>query len=181
MPPDTPSTSTAAAPGRTSLHDRRGLEPEAVLEQLAARCVAVLDDVTAAGVLLLTAAGGGVRVAAATCPSGRALEMFAAATNTGPGVDALRTGAQVSCPHIDRDTAVWPGYSAAARDGGFRGAHALPLRGGGRTLGALSLLDTRRRILDSDQRALGQALADDATLAWLHEDTQHTRAVPHLA
>lgn len=169
MPPESHPTAPAGT-------ERVRLPPPmyvGVLEQLTDRCVAVLD-VAAAGVLF-TAPGGGLRVAAASSPRCQALEMFAAATDTGPCVDALRTGAQISCPHIDRDSAAWPGFAAAARRGGFRAAHALPLRHQGEVIGALSLLDTRAHTLDPDQRALAQTLADDTATALLRD---HDHSAP---
>lgn len=144
-----------------------------LLVQLARRCLAVFD--VAAAAVLLVSPGEPVRVAAATSPGCHALASFAAATETGPGVEALRTGAQVSSPHIDRDTAAWPGYGAAARRAGFRSAQALPLRSGRRVVGALYLFDIRTRSFDADQRALGQAIADDTTTAWVHHDATHAR------
>lgn len=144
--------------------DRR--YPDPLFGALVLRCVAELD--TAAAGVLVAEVGGRLRVAAASSPQGRALEMFAAVLCTGPAVDALSTGAPVRCPDVDLDTVHWPGYAAAARDAGFRAAHAVPLRHGGMVLGALSLLDTRPRTLGDDHRDLAQRYADEAAATWHH-------------
>lgn len=132
--------------------------PVHALDALVARCLVELD--VAAATVLVIDPDGALKVAAASSNRSRQLEGFAVATDSGPGVDAARTGAQVCCPQIDTDVAGWPGYAAAARWTRFRAAHALPLRHGGKLLGALTLLNTCPRTLTEADRDLGQALAD---------------------
>lgn len=174
MPPESTrrdQSSTTAVAGEGTLVTDREIDGRDLLDVLTRRCVQSLD--IAAAAVILADPDGGLRVAAASSPRSRLLEVFAVAAETGPCVDALRTGAQVACPHIDLDTDPWPGFAVAARDAGFRGAHALPLRHHEEVIGALTLLDTEPRTLTALDRDLAQTLADAAALALVDDRTAH--------
>jgi GAF domain-containing protein len=63
----------------------------------------------------------------------------------------------------------WPSFARAARTSGFAAVHALPMRLRDETLGAISLFSDVPGPLDEDTIALGQALADAATIGILHQ------------
>lgn len=129
-----------------------------------------LVDVAAAGVILR---GGQDRLQVAATSSHRAelLELFAVQTDDGPCVDCVRTGEPVSSPDLQASALRWPRFAAAARECGFRSAHALPMRLRDDVLGGLTLLGTEPRGVGADDLALAQALADVATIGILQQRT----------
>lgn len=141
-----------------------------MLTMLAERSVELLD-VTAAGIILTDGNAGGLSVAAASSERSRLLEVFAVDIDGGPCVDCLRTGAPVIVYDLDAETARarWPRFCAEATAGGFRAAHALPMRHRDQVIGVLTLLHTGPHTLTEPDARLGQALADAATIGLLHE------------
>jgi GAF domain-containing protein len=66
----------------------------------------------------------------------------------------------------------WPNFiSAVGQRGTFRAVHALPLRLRGQAVGVLSLFHRTPGALPAEDLALGQALADVATIGILRERT----------
>jgi GAF domain-containing protein len=64
----------------------------------------------------------------------------------------------------------WPRFvEAVAQRGVFRAVHALPLRLRGQAIGALNLFSSQPGALPPAELALGQALADVATIGILQE------------
>ena len=127
-----------------------------------------LLGVAAVGVLL-TDARGGLSVAAASSERSRLLEVFATAIDAGPCVDCARTARAVTCEDFDAECERWPRFSAGAGEAGFRAVHALPMRLRGELIGVLTLLHTAPHVLTAEDRRLGQALADAATIGMLSE------------
>ena len=73
-------------------------------------------------------------------------------------------------PRSGRGTPRWPRFAAAVADrGAYRSVHALPLRLRGEPIGALNLFHRQPGPLPADDLALGQALADMATIGILSE------------
>ncbi len=100
----------------------------------------------------------------------------------GPTGTAIRTGRPVVCRniHTDPDFLPWrPG--ALAR--GYASSIALPLRGGGRCLGALNLYAEEPDAFDTDETRLLQELADDLGygIAALRTKAAHDAAQRALA
>lgn len=144
------------------------------LHTLTARCVQLLD-VDAAG-LLLTDGQGTLRVVAASSERTRLLELFQLQADQGPCLDCFHTATAVSVPDLAAAAAGrWPRFTAAAAEVGFSAVHALPMRLRSDVLGALNLFNTAPGALDEDQRRIGQALADIATVGLLQQRAIHRR------
>ncbi|HWM04737.1 MAG TPA: GAF and ANTAR domain-containing protein, partial [Actinophytocola sp.] len=78
-------------------------------------------------------------------------------------------GAPVSVPDL-ADATQWPAFTAAvAEAGAFRSVHALPLRLRREAIGAMNLFHRAPGPLPQADLALGQALADVATIGILQE------------
>jgi len=140
----------------------------ALLDQLVGHCAALLDA-DAAG-LLLGDSRRELRVVAATSEDAELMELLQLQADEGPCLECYRTGAPVSVADL-ADTAVrWPRFAAAVADvGAFRSVHALPLRLRGQAIGALNLFRGEPGPLPGPDLALGQALADVATIGILQE------------
>ncbi|WP_373866170.1 GAF domain-containing protein [Cryobacterium levicorallinum] len=86
----------------------------------------------------------------------------------GPCVDAYRSGAVITLRNIAADGCRYPNFQTALSQG-FQSVDAIPLRFRPNTIGALNLFRTRIGALSSEDSAIGQALADVATISLLHE------------
>ncbi|MEU9078408.1 GAF and ANTAR domain-containing protein [Kitasatospora sp. NPDC004745] len=73
----------------------------------------------------------------------RRLEALQIAAGEGPCLDCHRTGETVVEADLDAARSRWPRFVPRALDLGFRSVRALPLRLGGRTVGALNVFDDR--------------------------------------
>jgi hypothetical protein len=62
-------------------------------------------------------------------------------------------------------------------EAGFGATHALPLRLRGTIIGALNLFSTGTAPLSDDDVAVGQAMADVATIGLLHQRSLHEQTV----
>lgn len=134
-----------------------------LLTHLADRSVKVLD-VTAAGVMLV-APSGLLQVVASSSDAMRVLELYELQADEGPCVDCYRDGEPVVNLDLAATTTSWPRFASMAVAAGFRSVHALPLRLRGRTIGALNMFGAHPGVLDDDDAAAAQALADIATIA----------------
>lgn len=65
----------------------------------------------------------------------------------------------------------WPEFQTAALSQGFRSVHAVPMRVHGKIIGAMGLFGERPGALTQEDAAIGQALADVATISILQERT----------
>ncbi len=135
---------------------------------LAERSVELLA-VDAAGVILSDQRGGW-RPAAGSSERADLVELFAAQTRQGPCFDCVASGAPVTSADLSaaRELSRWPKFAPAALDAGFRAASAVPLRLREQTIGALTLLNHAPTELKDETIAVGQALADVATIGILH-------------
>ena len=136
---------------------------------LTERCVELLDA-SAAGLLLADSAGQ-LRVLAATSEAIETVELFQVQNHEGPCQDCFGSGRPVSAPDLSAETARWPRFAPVAIEGGFRSAHALPMRLRDRVLGALNLFRAEPAQMTPADLATGQALADVATIALLQSRT----------
>lgn len=138
-----------------------------MLDQLVTHSVTLLAA-DAAG-LMLADAHYDLRVVAASNDGAELMELLQLQNDQGPCLDCYRTATPVSVPDLataDR----WPAFTAAvAQAGGFRSVHALPLRLRGTSIGALNLFHHNPGPLPDTDLALGQALADVATIGILQE------------
>jgi transcriptional regulator with GAF, ATPase, and Fis domain len=127
-----------------------------------------LLDVASAGLLLADGLGV-LHVVAASSEDTRQLELFQLQRDEGPCLDCYRTGEPISVPDLAAAADRWPQFVAGARIDGFASLHALPMRLRDNHLGALGLFGTRIGALNDQDLALGQALADVASIALVQE------------
>jgi hypothetical protein len=137
------------------------------LDTLAGRAVDLLG-VTACG-LLLVDHHQVLNLVAASSEQTRLLELFQLQNSEGPCLDCYRSGMPVECPDLARVGERWPLFAPAARNSGFAAVQALPMRLRDVTIGAMNLFSSVSGALDPETVALGQALADVATIGILHE------------
>ena len=103
------------------------------------------------------------------------LELFELQSSQGPCMDCFTSGE----PLVNIDVAADVGPLAAVRRraavAGYRSAHALPLRLRGHVIGAMNLFSVAEVPLTAEDVALGQGMADIATIGLL----QQRRALEH--
>jgi len=137
------------------------------LDRLAVRCSELLE-VTACGILLADPQGVLNLIAASTAEA-RLVELTQLQNSEGPCLDAFRSGRPVQRADLSDDDPRWPVFTAAAREAGFLSVQALPMRLRDVVIGAVNVFSDRAGPLDDDTIALGQALADAATVGILHQ------------
>jgi transcriptional regulator with GAF, ATPase, and Fis domain len=138
-----------------------------LLNTLTTQCARLLD-VASAG-LLLADRFGVLHVLAASTEHTRQLELFQLQRDEGPCLDCYRTGAPVAVADLSLATDRWPQFVAGAEIAGFASVHALPMRLRANTLGALGLFGSTVGALNHEDLTLGQALADVASVALVHD------------
>jgi GAF domain-containing protein len=140
-----------------------------LLDRLAGYCVELLAAETAG--ILLADAQRNLRVVASTNEQTEWMELLQLQADEGPCVECFRTGTPVSVVDLSEATHRWPRFAAAAlaHRESYRSVHALPLRLRGEPIGVLNLFHRRPGSLPPADLALGQALADTATIGILSE------------
>ena len=138
-----------------------------LLATLTSDCARLLD-VASAG-LLLADGRGVLHVMAASSERTHELEVFQVQRADGPCRDTYLSGEPVCAPDLQAESERWPLFVPAARQAGFASVHALPLRLGEVTLGALNLFGASVGALNEQDLSLGQALADVATVALVQD------------
>jgi hypothetical protein len=137
------------------------------LDRLAARCAELLG-VSACGVMLADHLGV-LNLVAASTEEARMVELAQLQGAEGPCMDAYRTGTAIQHSDLNGPGQPWPAFARAARASGFAAVHALPMRLREQALGAVNLFSAVPGPLDFETVALGQALADAATIGILHQ------------
>ena len=139
-----------------------------LLDRLAGYGVELLAA-DAAGILLIDA-NSKLRVVASTNEQSDWMELMQLQSDEGPCVDCLRSGAAVSVADLDDAAGRWPRFVAAFTEReSYRSVHAIPLRLRGEVIGALNLFRHEPGAMAAADIALGQALADVATIGILSE------------
>lgn len=138
-----------------------------LLHTLAERSVDLLEA-DAAGIILADQRGQ-LQVVASTTHEARIVELFALQVSEGPCLDCFESGRPVVNVRLDEAADRWPSFTASASEAGFRSTHALPLRLRDQVLGVVSLFCSRAATLSEDNLAVGQALADVASIGLLQE------------
>lgn len=137
------------------------------LSTLTERSVELLKA-DAAGVILNDLRGN-LHVVASTSDAAQLLELFELQNDEGPCLDCFKDGRAVVNVEIAEARLRWPRFSAAAAEVGYRSAHAIPLRLRDSVVGAMNLFCRDDARLSDEDVALGQALADIATIGLLQE------------
>ena len=119
--------------------------------------------------LMLANQQGSLEVVAASSEEARVLELFELQSSQGPCMDCFTSGEPLVNIDVAQMSARWPLFTAAAAVAGYRSAHALPLRLRGHVIGAMNLFSVTGSPLTTEDQALGQGMADIATIGLLHE------------
>jgi GAF domain-containing protein len=135
-----------------------------------------LLDAAAAG-LLLADPHGQLQVVASTSERSQLVEILQLQAGSGPCVESYQTGTPVAVEDIRSLNGRWPEFQAAALSQGFRSVHAVPMRVHGKTIGAMGLFGEHPGALSQEDAAIGQALADVATISILQERTLRESAL----
>ncbi len=145
-----------------------------LLTLLVERSVELLDA-SAAGLVLGDKAGR-LQHMVSTSEATELLELLQVEDQRGPCIDCFRNGEAVISDDLSKPSDLWPTFTAAAIEAGFRAAHSFPLRLRGRVLGSLNLFSTDPGGLTPADVLAGQALADVAAIAlcqfWAIRDMQ---------
>ena len=145
--------------------ERAQSDVPSLAEQLAAYCVELLPVDSCA--VLLADHDGELALVAAARSQAHVLGLLEVSSGQGPTVDAYHTTDTVRCDDLATAGARWPAFAPAALTHGAQAVSALPLRRGGRTLGAIALIRDRPGSLPEEAVELGQALADSAAVGIL--------------
>lgn len=137
------------------------------LHTLTERSVELLNA-DAAGVIL-SDQHGQLHVVASTSNRAQDLELFELQSDEGPCLDCFRTGRTVANVDLAEALVRWPQFSVASIGAGYKSAHAIPLRLRDNVIGAMNLFCVGESTLTAADVALGQALADVATIGLLQE------------
>jgi GAF domain-containing protein len=145
--------------------------------------IELLDRLVGYSVELLAADAAGIlladsqrdlRVVASSHEDAEVMELLQLQSDQGPCVECFRTGAPVSVPDLADAAGRWPVFVATvAEREAYRSVHALPLRLRGEAIGALNLFHRQPGALPDADVAVGQALADVATIGILQERAIH--------
>lgn len=146
-----------------------------LLQLLAERCVELLPA-DAAG-LMLADERGDLHLMAYTADRMRSVELFELQVAEGPCRDCYLSGKAVTNVSLPDAHARWATFTAVAVAAGFGSTHALPMRLRGRVIGALNLFTDLEVTLSEEDIAIGQAMADIATIGLLHERTLREQTI----
>jgi GAF domain-containing protein len=145
------------------------------MQTLAERSVELLG-VSAAGIMLADGEGR-LRHAACSNEQMRLVELLELQLEEGPCFDAFRSQASVRSNTATEVARRWPRFAPHARDGGFVGVTAVPLRLRGQAVGALNLFSEREGALGDDELEIVQAMADIATIGILQARSIHDQNI----
>lgn len=137
------------------------------LQNLAARCVELLG-VAEAGIVLADNRGE-LQLLASSSERMRLIELVELQRHDGPCLECWKERHAIRCDDLETAADRWPHFVPAALEAGFRSAYALPMRLRYEQIGALNLFANRLSGLAEEDEALGQAMADVATIGILQE------------
>ena len=137
------------------------------LHRVAERSVTLLECSEAG--LLLSEAGGALRVAACASERPEALYLLQSYCDEGPSYECVRKGRPILSEDLAADADRWPRFADAALSAGFKSVHAIPMRVRSETIGALNLFRAAPGATDSRDVAVGQGLAEIAAIVLLQE------------
>jgi transcriptional regulator with GAF, ATPase, and Fis domain len=137
------------------------------LDRLADRCSELLG-VSACGILVVDHHGV-LNLVAASSEQARLVELIQLQNSEGPCLEAVTTGRPVQHADLHDGERRWPRFAPAAVAAGYLSVQALPMRLRETTVGAVNLFGAAVGPLDDDTIALGQAMADAATIGIVHQ------------
>ncbi|MEQ8716317.1 MAG: GAF and ANTAR domain-containing protein [Acidimicrobiales bacterium] len=120
--------------------------------------------------VMLSDGNGGLRPVASSAHTNEILDLFEVQSTEGPGVDCYLSGEAILNRPIDA-SAPWERFRSRAERCGFQRVHALPMRLRSDRLGTVTVLSTSDTEIDQSASAVGQALADIATISLLQVRT----------
>ncbi len=127
-----------------------------------------LLDAQAAG-LMLADEHGNLQVVASSTEKCRIFELFELQHGQGPCIDSYRQGNQVTNIEAAEAERRWHGFGEVIKASSFTSVHALPMRVRTEVIGAMNIFLTRPGVLSEADIALGQGLADIATIGLLQK------------
>lgn len=127
-----------------------------------------LLPVDAAGIVV-TDEHGDLQVLASNSERSQLLELVQIKDDGGPCLLSYLHGEQVIIEDLRSAVQPWPEFAARAVEYGFLAVHALPLRLRADRVGALNLFCYEPGRMGTADYAIGQALADVATVGILHQ------------
>jgi GAF domain-containing protein len=131
---------------------------------LAERCVDVLD--VAASGLALADGNAGLQVMAASNEQAKLLELFQIQHDEGPSLESYRRDGAIVAEELAGGFDRWPRFGPAAANAGFSSVVAVPMRAGGKVIGALNLYGTVQQPVPAIPTArVAQAMADVTAVA----------------
>ncbi|GAA2020513.1 GAF domain-containing protein [Terrabacter terrae] len=133
-------------------------------------------DASAAG-LLMNSQTPEPEILSATTHSVHELELYQLQSGEGPCVDAVRTMARVSAWSHAEIEHRWGEVGVAITRAGYSAVSAYPLRWRSTCLGALNVFWARVPEVQAEADALGQSLADIATIVVLHPEHLSTEDI----
>jgi GAF domain-containing protein len=127
-------------------------------------------EVTGSGAVgIMLADHEGLRPMASSNEDARLLELFQVQHAEGPCLDCHRAGEEVADVDIADSADRWPVFAPRAAELGFTTAHCFPLRLREHVIGAMNIFRTDHRFLSDEERRVGRALADLATIGLMQE------------
>jgi GAF domain-containing protein len=132
--------------------------------------------VHAAGVMV-TDQRGHLRVMASSSERAHLLELFEVESDEGPCVECFSTGQPVSDTDLRVADPRWARFGHRAREAGFAGVHAVPMRLRDEVIGVLNLFSTQPGSLTDADAVLGRALANVTTIGLLQQRAIHHRDI----
>ncbi|WP_228709128.1 GAF and ANTAR domain-containing protein [Amycolatopsis keratiniphila] len=106
------------------------------------------------------------------------LERHPAVAEEGPALESFETGKDIAVHDLSAEVSRWPGYVARMAGKGYAAVSALPLRTMDETVGSIAFLSAETVVLSVEDRRLGRALADVATLCLLQQrELRHYRTL----
>ncbi|PVU82662.1 transcriptional regulator [Cellulomonas sp. WB94] len=142
-----------------------------LLQTLTDRTVELLDA-DASG-LMLADQRGDLKLMASTLERARLVELFELQVAEGPCRECFTTGLPITNVDLSDAMERWPRFTPVAVEAGFRATHALPMRLRGQIIGVLNIFTEKAVPLSEDDIAVGQAMADIATIGLLNERTHY--------
>lgn len=148
-------------------------EVQDFLHRVIERALGLLDA-DAAGIMLADAHGE-LQVLASSSELMQVLELLELQGDSGPCLDAYRTGQPVTPADLGEMRATWPAFAEQVELAGFSSIQATPMRLRDDVIGAFNIFRRREGAMTDADLRLARALADVATVALITDRTLTAR------